>query len=82
MLLAANSLAISISTWMMQCSFILDRLQVCNQEAVDIVRSFCSTDEDVAGLSSACNQLAELSVNRGCVDDITVLVIHLDHFVS
>lgn len=67
---------------MMRYSFMFGWLQVCNQEAVDVVRSFCSSDEDVAGLSSACNQLAELSAKRGCVDDITVLVIHLDHFVS
>ncbi|CAM8892783.1 unnamed protein product [Rhodiola kirilowii] len=56
--------------------------KVCNQEAVDIVASVCNLDEDVSGLSSACNQLAELSVSRGCVDDITVLIVQLGHYVS
>uniref|UniRef100_A0A7N0TXM0 protein-serine/threonine phosphatase n=1 Tax=Kalanchoe fedtschenkoi TaxID=63787 RepID=A0A7N0TXM0_KALFE len=55
---------------------------VSNQEAVDIVRSYRNGDEDVAGLSSACYRMAELSVSRGCIDDITVLVIQLGLYVS
>ncbi|XP_042515214.1 probable protein phosphatase 2C 25 [Macadamia integrifolia] len=68
-----------------ECEFLIlasDGLwgKVGNQEAVDMVRPLCiSTDKPE--LMSACGKLAELSVMRGSVDDISVMVIQLGRFI-
>ncbi|KAK4784552.1 hypothetical protein SAY86_018920 [Trapa natans] len=53
--------------------------KVTNQEAVDTVRS-SFTDRDELNPIFAAKKLAELSLRRGSIDDITILVIKLDHF--
>lgn len=54
--------------------------KVSNQEAVDLVRPFCVGVEKPEPFL-ACKTLAELSVRRGSMDDISVMVIQLGHFV-
>lgn len=49
--------------------------QVTNQEAVDIAQS------DKPQPLLACKKLVDLSVSRGSVDDISVMIIKLDHYV-
>lgn len=56
-------------------------LQVTNQEAVDIVRPLC-IGVDKPDPFSACKKLVDLSARRGSTDDISVVIIQLDHFVS
>ncbi|KAK2635779.1 hypothetical protein Ddye_030571 [Dipteronia dyeriana] len=68
-----------------ECEFLIlasDGLwdKVSNQEAVDIVRPLC-VGVDKPEPFSACKKLAELSVRRGSMDDISVMVIHLGRFV-
>ncbi|KAH7548347.1 hypothetical protein ACOSP7_032225 [Xanthoceras sorbifolium] len=55
--------------------------KVSNQEAVDVVRPLCVGVEKPQPFS-ACEKLAELSVSRGSMDDISVMVIHLGRFVQ
>ncbi|KAJ0102220.1 hypothetical protein Patl1_06636 [Pistacia atlantica] len=55
--------------------------KVSNQEAVDLVRPLCVGVEKPES-SSACKKLAELSVRRGSMDDISVMIIQLGHFVQ
>ncbi|GKU92141.1 hypothetical protein SLEP1_g5908 [Rubroshorea leprosula] len=55
--------------------------KVSNQEAVDLVRSVCVGVEK-PNTFSACKKLAELSSWRGSLDDISVMIIQLNHFVS
>lgn len=55
--------------------------QVTNQEAVDVARSFCIEVEKPKPFV-ACKKLADLSALRGSTDDISVMIIQLDHFVS
>ncbi|XVE69444.1 hypothetical protein DITRI_Ditri09bG0152700 [Diplodiscus trichospermus] len=55
--------------------------KVTNQEAVDLVRSFC-VGVDKPKPFSACKKLAELSSWRGSFDDISVMIIQLERFVS
>ncbi|XP_047317634.1 probable protein phosphatase 2C 25 [Impatiens glandulifera] len=52
--------------------------KVSNQEAVDIARNLNSSGAKHP--LAACKQLAELSVSRGCLDDVSVLLIQLFHF--
>ncbi|ONK80123.1 uncharacterized protein A4U43_C01F14120 [Asparagus officinalis] len=54
--------------------------QVSNKEAIDIARPFC-TDNHCSSPLSACKKLADLSVNRGSADDISVMIIQLKRFV-
>lgn len=54
---------------------------VTNQEAVDVARSFCIEVEKPKPFV-ACKKLADLSALRGSTDDISVMIIQLDHFVS
>lgn len=55
--------------------------QVTNQEAVDIVRS-SFTGLEKSNPFLAAKKLAQLAVQRGSLDDITVLIIKLDHFIT
>ncbi|KAF2602758.1 hypothetical protein F2Q70_00024715 [Brassica cretica] len=54
--------------------------KVTNQEAVDVVRPYCVGVENPKTLS-ACKKLAELSCKRGCLDDISLIIIQLQQFV-
>ncbi|WOL08503.1 hypothetical protein Cni_G17256 [Canna indica] len=68
-----------------QCEFLIlasDGLwdKVDNQEAVDLARPFC-LDADSATTLSACRKLVELSATRGSLDDISVMIVKLQHFV-
>ncbi|GMI87290.1 phosphatase 2C5 [Hibiscus trionum] len=69
-----------------ECEFLIlasDGLwnKVTNQEAVDLVRPFCVGLDDPKPFS-ACKKLAELSSWRGSFDDISVIIIQLQHSVS
>ncbi|KAF5738447.1 protein phosphatase 2C 2-like [Tripterygium wilfordii] len=55
--------------------------KVTDQEAVDIVRAFF-IGADKPKPFSACKKLADLSIGRGSVDDISVMIVQLSHFVS
>ncbi|KAL1217847.1 putative protein phosphatase 2C 30 [Cardamine amara subsp. amara] len=55
--------------------------KVTNQEAVDVVRPYCVGVENPKTLS-ACKKLAELSSKRGSLDDISLIIIQLQHFVQ
>ncbi|KAK4768875.1 hypothetical protein SAY86_027025 [Trapa natans] len=55
--------------------------KVTDQEAVDAVRSSL-TGSHRPNPFSAAKELAELSAARGSADDITVMVIKLDQFIS
>ncbi|KAG4181628.1 hypothetical protein ERO13_A10G239900v2 [Gossypium hirsutum] len=68
-----------------ECEFLIlasDGLwnKVTNQEAVDLVRPFC-VGLDKPKPFSACKKLAELSSWRGSFDDISVMVVQLQHFL-
>ncbi|KAJ4725556.1 Protein phosphatase 2C family protein [Melia azedarach] len=54
--------------------------KVSNQEAVDIARPFC---RGVAAPEPmlACKKLVDLSVSRGSVDDVSVMVIQLKRYI-
>ncbi|XP_044504470.1 probable protein phosphatase 2C 25 [Mangifera indica] len=54
--------------------------KVSNQEAVDIARHFCR-DIDVPAPMLACKKLVDLSVSRGSVDDISVMLIQLNSYI-
>ncbi|XP_010517433.1 PREDICTED: probable protein phosphatase 2C 30 [Camelina sativa] len=54
--------------------------KVTNQEAVDVVRSYFVGVENPNTLL-ACKKLAELSFKRGSLDDISVIIIQLQHFL-
>ena len=64
----------------MVCFFFLS-LQVNNQEAVDLVSPLC-VGVDKPEPSSACKKLVDLSIRRGSTDDISVMIVHLGHFIS
>ncbi|KAI9109097.1 hypothetical protein K1719_019720 [Acacia pycnantha] len=55
--------------------------KVSNQEAVDIARSFCVESDKPQPLLLACKKLVDLSASRGSFDDISVMVIKLDHYI-
>ncbi|XP_033138125.1 probable protein phosphatase 2C 2 [Brassica rapa] len=55
--------------------------KVGNQETVDIARPFCmGTDQNQKPLL-ACKKLVDLSVSRGSLDDISVMLIPLRRFI-
>ncbi|CAI0415755.1 unnamed protein product [Linum tenue] len=54
--------------------------KVSNQEAVDLIRHLC-TDAEKPKPALACNQLAELAVRRGSMDDISVMIVQLARFL-
>ncbi|KAG9453512.1 hypothetical protein H6P81_006416 [Aristolochia fimbriata] len=53
--------------------------KVGNQEAVNMARPLCIGSNEPATLS-ACRNLVDLSVKRGSTDDISVMIIRLEHF--
>ncbi|KAE8669366.1 putative protein phosphatase 2C 25 [Hibiscus syriacus] len=55
--------------------------KVTNQEAIDFVRPFC-VGLDNPNPFPACKKLVELSSWRGSFDDISVMIIPLQHFAS
>lgn len=69
-----------------ECEFLIlasDGLwdKVSNQEAVDVVRHSCVGIDNLEPFS-ACKKLVDLSVTRGSIDDISVMVIQLAHFIQ
>ncbi|XP_009773249.1 putative protein phosphatase 2C 25 [Nicotiana tabacum] len=50
--------------------------KISNQEAVDIVRPLCTTQQSLP----ACRKLVDLSVSRGSVDDISVMIVQMGRF--
>ncbi|CAL1374750.1 unnamed protein product [Linum trigynum] len=54
--------------------------KVSNQEALDLIRHLC-TDAEKPKPALACNQLAELAVRRGSMDDISVMIVQLARFL-
>ncbi|XP_031271852.1 probable protein phosphatase 2C 25 [Pistacia vera] len=54
--------------------------KVSNQEAVDVARRFCR-GIDVPAPMLACKKLVDLSVSRGSVDDISVMLIPLNRYI-
>ncbi|BAT88328.1 hypothetical protein LR48_Vigan09g126800 [Vigna angularis] len=54
--------------------------KVSNQEAVDIAGPFCVGNNRQQPLQ-ACKKLVDLSVSRGSVDDISVMIIKLQNYV-
>jgi len=55
--------------------------QVGNQEAVDIARSFLVGNNKSQPLLQACKKLVDLSVSRGSLDDTSVMLIKLEHYI-
>ncbi|CAI9107000.1 OLC1v1006264C1 [Oldenlandia corymbosa var. corymbosa] len=53
--------------------------KVTNQEAIDIARPLCISIEKPQMLS-ACKRLVDLSISRGSVDDVSVMLIQLAQF--
>ncbi|KAF3335220.1 putative protein phosphatase 2C 32 [Carex littledalei] len=56
--------------------------KLSSQEAVDIARPFCTGEKSDISPQSACKELADLSVKRGSLDDITVMIILLQQFAT
>ncbi|XP_042028818.1 probable protein phosphatase 2C 25 [Salvia splendens] len=54
---------------------------VSNQEAVDIIRDLC-VGVDKPKTLTACKKLADLSLTRGSLDDISIMVVHLTQFIQ
>ncbi|KAG6583354.1 putative protein phosphatase 2C 25, partial [Cucurbita argyrosperma subsp. argyrosperma] len=54
--------------------------KVSNQEAVEIAHPLCVGTEKAQPLV-ACKKLVELSISRGSVDDISVVLIQLPNFI-
>ncbi|RDX85500.1 putative protein phosphatase 2C 25, partial [Mucuna pruriens] len=54
--------------------------KVSNQEAVDIARSFLAGNNKSQPLL-ACKKLVDLSVSRGSMDDTSVMLIKLEHYI-
>lgn len=55
--------------------------KVSNQEAIDIARPMCMDRQRPSRLS-ACKKLVNLAVSRGSMDDISVLIIQLGHYMK
>ncbi|XP_006307690.2 probable protein phosphatase 2C 2 [Capsella rubella] len=55
--------------------------KVSNQEAVDIARPFCMGMDQKLKPLLACKKLVDLSVSRGSLDDISVMLIPLCRFL-
>ncbi|KAL6657293.1 hypothetical protein ACP70R_005073 [Stipagrostis hirtigluma subsp. patula] len=53
--------------------------KVDDQEAVDVARRLCCTD-DGGAIGRCCRRLVELAASRGSTDDISVLVVQLHRF--
>ncbi|XP_071687839.1 probable protein phosphatase 2C 25 [Rutidosis leptorrhynchoides] len=53
--------------------------KVSNQEAVDLARPFCASNDKLEAVS-ACKKLVELSASRGSVDDTSVMIVQLGRF--
>ncbi|KAI0526915.1 hypothetical protein KFK09_002509 [Dendrobium nobile] len=53
--------------------------KISNQEAIDMARPLCMDSKKPSPLS-ACKKLVELSISRGSMDDISVMIIQLGHF--
>lgn len=66
--------------WAFTNSFLLS-LQVTNQEAVDIARPLCTGINKTQPLA-ACKKLVDLSVSRGSLDDVSVMVIQLPQYMQ
>ncbi|KAI0519870.1 hypothetical protein KFK09_007331 [Dendrobium nobile] len=69
-----------------ECEFLIlasDGLweKVSNQEAIDIARPLCMDPQRPSPLS-ACKKLVNLSVSRGSMDDISVLIVQLGHYLK
>ncbi|KAK7321362.1 hypothetical protein VNO77_31934 [Canavalia gladiata] len=54
--------------------------KVSNQEAVDIARPLCVGNNKPQPLV-ACKKLVDLSVSRGSMDDTSVMLIKLEHYI-
>ncbi|EFH68643.1 hypothetical protein ARALYDRAFT_470736 [Arabidopsis lyrata subsp. lyrata] len=54
--------------------------KVSNQEAVDIARPFCIGTDQKRKPLLACKKLVDLSVSRGSLDDISVMLVPLCRF--
>ncbi|GAY37836.1 hypothetical protein CUMW_032060 [Citrus unshiu] len=54
--------------------------KVSNQEAIDIARPFCQSI-DAPEPMLACKKLVDLSVSRGSVDDVSVMLIQLGRYL-
>ncbi|XP_065881242.1 probable protein phosphatase 2C 25 [Euphorbia lathyris] len=54
--------------------------KVGNQEAVDIARPLCIGVDKQDSLV-ACKKLVDLSVSRGTTDDISVMLIQINHYI-
>ncbi|KEH34324.1 putative protein-serine/threonine phosphatase [Medicago truncatula] len=54
--------------------------KVSNQEAVDIAHPYCA-GSNRQGSFPACKKLVDLSVSRGSIDDISVMIIKLQNYV-
>ncbi|XP_021715570.1 probable protein phosphatase 2C 25 [Chenopodium quinoa] len=55
--------------------------KVTNQEAVDLARPLCTASDKIQPLA-ACKKLIELSVSRGSLDDISVMIIQLPQYMN
>ncbi|XP_057536298.1 probable protein phosphatase 2C 25 [Amaranthus tricolor] len=55
--------------------------KVTNQEAVDIARPLCTGTNNPQPLI-ACKKLVDLSATRGSLDDVSVMVIQLPHYMK
>ncbi|KAL6003356.1 hypothetical protein ACLOJK_023579 [Asimina triloba] len=55
--------------------------KVGNQEAVDIARAMHAKADETSSSLSACKNLVDLSVLRGSADDVSVMIIQLEHFI-
>ena len=55
--------------------------KVSNQEAVDTARSFLVGNNKSQPLLLACKKLVDLSVSRGSLDDTSVMLIKLEHYI-
>ncbi|KDP45789.1 hypothetical protein JCGZ_17396 [Jatropha curcas] len=54
--------------------------KVGNQEAIDIARPLC-IGVDKPDPLLACKKLADISVSRGCTDDISVMLIQMERYI-
>ncbi|KAL9235380.1 hypothetical protein vseg_010142 [Gypsophila vaccaria] len=57
--------------------------KVTNQEAVDIIRPLCiSNNKPLPPLLAACKKLVDTAVSRGSLDDISVMIILLEQYMQ
>lgn len=55
--------------------------KVTNQEAIDIARPLCTGNNKLQPLA-ACKKLVDMSVSRGSLDDVSVMVIQLESYLQ